>query len=106
QRTSGNLRQIAAAHEIGHWLGRPVWFTDAKTRFLPDIDPDHGRTRSKQMAMMGRGSLLTSYEAQPILIRAARHTGVLFGWRAIHRVNFNLRAISVSDRQKQLSVRP
>lgn len=98
--TSGSLRQIAAAHEVGHWLGKPVGMTEPD-RFLPHVDPEYGRTLGKRMAMMGMGSLVTSFEAAPFLLRAVRHTGLMTGWGVMHRINFD-RGIPISALQKRL----
>jgi hypothetical protein len=64
ERSSGSLRQIAAAHEVGHWLGKPVGLTEPE-RFLGHVDPEYGRTLSKRMAMMGMGSLVTPLKPRP-----------------------------------------
>jgi hypothetical protein len=111
---SGNLIQVTAAHEVGHWLGNPVPPTENK-RYFPHIDdaycaatPNHheedcyGRTAGRRAALLGAGQLVTDYEAQPWLTRVRRHTNVLFGWTSVHRVHFNNRRIPVSDRQRRL----
>jgi hypothetical protein len=103
--TSGRIIQVTAAHEIGHWLGRPV--DNARPeRYMPHVDPDYGRTLSKRMALMGIGQLVTNFEAAPWLERIRRHTGVLFGWDIVHRVHFNAGRIPVSGRQHQLVQQP
>jgi len=100
ERSSGSLRQVVAAHEVGHWLGKPVGLT-VPERFLGHVDPEYGRTLSKRMAMMGMGSLVTPFEAAPFLLRAVRHTGLLTGWRVMHRIHFD-RGIPISALQKRL----
>ncbi len=115
--TGYSHRQITAAHEVGHWLGRPVSISEPG-RFMPHVDaercaadPHHqlnddceyGRTLSKRMAMMGIGSLVTEYEAKPWLMRVRRHTMVLFGWNIMHRIPFDRGRIAVSERQKRLA---
>ena len=108
--------QVAAAHEVGHWLGGLGPDTDP-SRYLPHIDaeycsklPGHqngdsceyGHTPSKKAGMMGDGSLVTEYEAQTWLYRMIRHTHVLLGWTMVHRVNFAKGAVPVSARQQSL----
>ena len=111
------MSQITAAHEIGHWLGRPVP-ADNPDRFLPHIDkdkdpkthPEHGELQyggvaGRRLALMGGGSLATIYEAGPWLNRARRHTKALFGWDFVHRSRF-VGMVPVSARQKKLTGRP
>jgi hypothetical protein len=99
--TTRSLLQVAAAHEIGHWLGSPVPVTDIR-RYMPHADDDYGRTiRGKAMALMNAGQLLTDFEARPWLERVRLHTNALVGWDIVHRIHF--RGMSaVSDRQKRL----
>lgn len=92
---NGSLHQVVAAHEVGHWLGRPVpLFSDGQINFdrmfmhidyekcaaLPDYTPggdcEYGRTRGNKMGLMGAGQLVTEYEARPWLNRARRHTNL------------------------------
>jgi hypothetical protein len=111
------MSQIGAAHEIGHWLGRPLP-TDDQNRFFEHIDADkyprtspdydelqYGGTAGRRLALMGGGSLATIYEAGPWLNRARRHTRALFGWQFVHRSRF-VGLVPVSDRQKKLTGRP
>jgi hypothetical protein len=119
--TKAGLRQVAAAHEIGHWLGRPVplfsggslntdrllnhvdWEAcSADPHYIPGSDCEYGRTRGKQMALLGVGQLLTAYEANIWLTRVERHTRVLFGWDTMHRIHFNNSMAPISARQKRL----
>ena len=108
-----SMSQIAAAHEIGHWLGRPSPLGDV-SRFVDHIDEDkysktdpdyaelqYGGTAGHRTALMGGGSLATEYEAKPWLNRVRRHTGALFGWRFVHRLQF-VGMVPVSARQKRL----
>jgi len=101
--------QIGVAHEIGHWLGRPLP-TDDPDRFLEHIDADkypkneeleYGGTAGHFQGLMGGGSLLTRYEAGPWLNRARRHTKALFGWNYVQRSRF-VGMVPVSERQKKL----
>jgi len=108
--------QVTAAHEVGHWLGRPVSMTTpgrfldhidfarcaaADPQYQPNDDCEYGWTLTRRKALMGLGSLVTDYEAKPWLTRARRHTRVLFGWDVVHRVDF-LRTVRVSERQRRL----
>jgi hypothetical protein len=121
--TRMGLRQVAAAHEVGHWLGRPVslykagalnqerllhhieWAKcSADPDYTPGGDCEYGRTQGKRMAMMGLGQLITAYEANIWLMRAIRHTKVLFGWDIMHRVHFNNGRAPLSPRQKRLAL--
>jgi hypothetical protein len=111
-----NIRttQIAAAHEIGHWLGRPtplgnldryVEHIDANkyAKSNPDYDElQYGGTAGHYASLMGGGSLATEYDAAPWLNRVRRHTGALFGWQFVHRSRF-VGLVPVSDRQKRLT---
>jgi hypothetical protein len=110
------FHQIAAAHEVGHWLAGPAPLTDPQ-RYLPHIDSeycsklpgyqvnddcDYGHTPSKRAGIMGDGNLVTEYEAKPWLYRMMRHSHVLFGWTMVHRIHFANGAVPVSARQKRL----
>jgi hypothetical protein len=108
------MSQIAAAHEVGHWLGRPTAL-GSLDRYLAHIDGDnvaktdpnydelqYGKTAGHAAALMGLGSLATIYEAGPWMTRARRHTRALFGWRFVHRSQF-VGMVPVSDRQKRLT---
>ena len=119
--TKRSLVQVAAAHEVGHWLGRPVPLFRggsvnedrlvhhidreaclADPDYAPGGDCEYGRTLGKQMGLLGVGQLVTEYEARPWLSRARRHTKALFGWGFIHRVQFNNNVVPVSARQQRL----
>jgi hypothetical protein len=108
--------QVAAAHEVGHWLGGVAPDTDVK-RYLPHIDaeycskqPNHerndsceyGHTASKKSGMMGDGTLVTDYEAQVFVDRMVMHTNVSKGWTAVNRINFANGGFPVSARQQRL----
>lgn len=111
-----SFQHVTAAHEVGHWLGRDVPITDsdrflhhidwqkcsAYPDYVPGSDCEYGRTLSRRMALMGSGSLMTDYEAGPWLLRVRRHTGVLFGWKVMHRIHFNNFQAPISDRQKRV----
>jgi hypothetical protein len=111
------IAQVAAAHEVGHWLGNPVPITDPN-RYLSHVDaavcarlPGHernddceyGRVAGRRVAIMGAGSVATDYEAAVWLTRIRRHTRALFGWKWIHRVRFNRGEAPVSERQRRLA---
>ena len=111
-----NIRttQIAAAHEVGHWLGRPtplgnldryVEHIDASkyAKDNPDYDElQYGGTAGHYASLMGGGSLATEYDAAPWLNRVRRHTGALFGWQFVHRSRF-VGLVPVSARQQRLT---
>jgi hypothetical protein len=116
KRTEGSLQQVAAAHEIGHWMGSPVALTDRR-RYMEHVDQQecelrhnhqpgdncgYGRTLGRKMAMMGMGQLVTPYEAVPWLDRVRLHTNALVGWDVVHRIDFNNSKFPVSQRQKRL----
>jgi hypothetical protein len=108
--------QVAAAHEIGHWMGSPVPLTDRRrymdhvdqeacqlmSNYQPGDDCSYGRTAGRKRAMMGMGQLVTPYEAESWLSRVRLHTNALVGWDAVHRVHFNNGRFPVSDRQERL----
>jgi hypothetical protein len=108
------MSDIAAAHEIGHWLGRPSplgsfdrYLKHIDSETLPRTDPDYdelqyGRTPGRRASLMGSGSLATEYDAGPWLNRIRRHTKVLFGWRFVHRSRF-VGMVPMSARQKRLT---
>ena len=111
-----NIRtsQIAAAHEVGHWLGRPTPL-GSLDRFVKHIDADkfdktgsdyddlqYGGTPGHFASLMGGGSLATEYDAAPWLNRVGLHTGALRGWQFVHRSRF-VGLVPVSDRQKRLA---
>jgi hypothetical protein len=110
------FNQVAAAHEVGHWLADER--TNDPNRFFPHTDEEYcskrsghqanddceyGHTPSKRTGLLGAGSVVTEYEAKPWLYRLMRHTHVLFGWKYVHRINFANGAIPVSARQKRLT---
>ncbi len=111
------INQVAAAHEVGHWLGGVGSKTD-ENRYLQHVDAEYcstlpedqkddeceyGHTGGKRIAMMGAGTLVTEYEARPWLTRIQRHTHALFGWTTVHRVHFESGNIPVSERQQRLT---
>jgi hypothetical protein len=110
-------RQIVAAHEVGHWLGPSPWepegtfqhidYEAARARNLPiNADEEYGLTGMRSMSIMGRGPVATAYDAVPWLARIKEHTGVVTGWRYIHRIRFNNGVAPVSARQARLLAGP
>ena len=108
------MSQVAAAHEIGHWLGRPTPLGNLH-RYFGHIDGDkyaktdpnydqlqYGGTAGHYASLMGGGSLATEYDAAPWLNRVRRHTGALFGWQFVHRSRF-VGLVPVSARQQRLT---
>ena len=108
------MSQVAAAHEIGHWLGRPTPLGNLD-RYFGHIDGDkyaktdpnydqlqYGGTAGHYASLMGGGSLATEYDAAPWLNRVRRHTGALFGWQFVHRSRF-VGLVPVSARQQRLT---
>lgn len=107
------MSQIAAAHEVGHWLGRPTPLGNLD-RYVDHIDANkydktakdydelqYGGTAGHYASLMGGGSIATEYDAAPWLNRVRRHTGALFGWRFVHRNRF-VGPVPVSARQQRL----
>jgi len=107
--------QIAAAHEVGHWLR-----VDLSADKFPHTDweyaqslkrqgkkewkqEQYGHTMGKREGLMGEGSVVTEYEALPWLIRIRRHTSLKLGWTPIHKIRFARVAHEVSERQKLLT---
>jgi hypothetical protein len=109
---TGVTGQIAAVHEVGHWLRKPG------ERLLTHIDqdfadtlpaaqrdgPNYGKTLGRYNAIMGGGSLATPYEARPWINRLKNHTDLKSAWLFVHRIEFNNGAIDIADHQKRLSV--
>jgi hypothetical protein len=91
-----SLYQVPAAHEVGHWLHSltTTAFEHIDRQFaltLPAAqqdDAEYGHVLSKRRAQMGSGNLATAYEAEPWLVRIARHTHAPFGWTMVHRLHF------------------
>jgi len=111
--------QVAAAHELGHWLGRPARLGTEERMLMhveydkhPKDDPDfaeeqYGTKPGTYGAMMGAGSMVTDYEAAAWLNRMRRHSGALFGWQAIHRIRFQqLNVVPITARQRRLTAGP
>lgn len=106
----GETGQIAAAHEVGHWLRNPgtkvfdhVDRTYALT--LPRAQQDeaqYGRTLGRFYSMMGGGSVVTDHDATPWISRLRRHTPMKLGWMYVHRLHFRWSPADVSPRQKRL----
>ncbi len=101
---------ITAAQEVGHWLHDPnaklySHIDAAYAKTLPAVQPgdaQYGHVLGKRLAIMGTGNLATEYKAQPWLGRIRRHTGALFGWTMVHRVQFGLHLTDISNRQRHL----
>lgn len=108
----GETGQIAAAHEVGHWLRNPgtkvfdhVDRTYALT--LPAGQQDeaqYGRTLGRYYSMMGGGSVVTEHDATAWLSRLRRHTPMKLGWMYVHRLHFQRTPEDVSPRQKLLLI--
>lgn len=106
----GETGQIAAAHEVGHWLRNPgskvfdhIDRTYALT--LPRAQRDnaqYGRTLGRYYSMMGGGSVVTSHDATPWISRLRRQTSMKLGWIYVHRLHFRRSPDDVSARQKLL----
>lgn len=108
----GETGQIAAAHEVGHWLRNPgakvfdhVDRTYALT--LPAAQQDnaqYGRTLGRYYSMMGGGSVVTDHDATPWISRLRRQTPMKLGWMYVHRLNFRRNPEDISPRQKLLLI--
>lgn len=111
---TGKTGQVAAAHEVGHWLRNPgsrvfdhVDRTYALT--LPRAQQDnaqYGRTLGRYYSLMGGGSVVTEHDAAPWLSRLRRQTPMKLGWIYVHRLHFRPRPEDISERQKQLVQAP
>lgn len=107
---SGQTGQIAAAHEVGHWLRNPGTkvfdhVDRAYALTLPSAQRDnaqYGRTLGRYYSMMGGGSVVTDHDATPWLSRLRRHTPMKLGWIYVHRLHFQWSPLDVSPRQKRL----
>jgi hypothetical protein len=106
------MSQIAAAHEIGHWLGNPTPLTTDRFRehvdtdkpFPADMEKDeagYGIVPGRRAAIMGTGSLATAFEAEPWLDRIGKHSKGSTGWRFLHRLKF-AGQVPVSERQRRI----
>lgn len=114
QHNSGvQFTQVPAVHEVGHWLGHSplspdgvfqhVDFAAAKARGLPpNSEEEYGLTVKRARSIMGMGLVATEHDAGPWMTRARRHTGALYGWRYVHRIQFDSGSVPVSARQKRL----
>ncbi len=114
QHKSGvQFTQAPAVHEVGHWLGHSplspdgvfqhVDFAAAKALGLPrNSEEEYGLTVRRARSIMGMGLVATEYDAAPWMTRARRHTGALYGWRYVHRIQFDSGSVPVSARQKRL----
>ena len=107
---TGKTGQIAAAHEIGHWLRDPnarlfehIDRTFAVT--LPKARQDeaqYGRTLGRFYSLMGGGSVVGDYEAAPWITRLRRQTPMKLGWTHVHKLHFQWTLDDIPERQKQL----
>jgi len=103
--------QVTAAHEVGHWLHdlTTTVFEHVDRQYaltLPAVQQDdaqYGHVLDRRVALMGSGSLATNHEAQPWLVRVARHTHALFGWTVVHRIHFNNSQEPLPARQQRLA---
>jgi hypothetical protein len=106
----GETGQIAAAHEVGHWLRNPGTkvFDHVDRSYaltLPRAQQDnaqYGRTLGRYYSMMGGGSVVTNHDATPWLSRLRRHTPMKLGWVYVHRLHFRWSPQDVSARQKRI----
>jgi hypothetical protein len=93
------IYQVAAAHEVGHWLHDPSeayleHIDHAHAATLPEAerdDAEYGRTLGRRVATMGSGNLCTDHEAKPWLGRIGQHVSTLAGWTFMHRIHFRQR---------------
>lgn len=102
--------QIAAAHEVGHWLREPgkkvfkhIDRDHADT--LPESEQDdaqYGRTLGRYYSLMGGGSVVGEHEASVWLARLRDHSTLKHGWTLVHKLRFNLQASELSARQRRL----
>lgn len=106
----GETGQIAAAHEVGHWLRSPgeTVFNHIDRAYaltLPQAQQDeaqYGRTLGRFHSIMGGGSVVTVDDAAPWLARLRRQTPMKLGWDYVHKLHFQSTADHVSARQKRL----
>jgi hypothetical protein len=88
--------QVAAAHEIGHWLRdlNKHHFEHVDRAYAMTLpkdeqdDAEYGHVLGNRVAMMGAGNLCTEHEARPWLGRIRQHFGSISGWTFMHRVHF------------------
>ena len=107
---TGKTGQIAAAHEVGHWLRNPGTkvfdhVDRAYALTLPRAQRDnaqYGRTLGRYYSLMGGGSVVTEHDATPWLSRLRRQTPMKLGWIYVHRLHFRQSPEGISDRQKRL----
>ena len=106
----GEASQVAAAHEVGHWLRNPTetvfnHIDRSYASTLPEEQQDeaqYGRTLERFQSIMGAGSVVTSQDAAPWLGRLRRQTPMRLGWDHVHKVHFQWTADHVSPRQRRL----
>lgn len=106
----GKTGQIAAAHEVGHWLRNPGskvfdHVDHAFAQTLPQAQRDnaqYGRTLGRYYSMMGGGSLVTDHDATPWIVRLRRQTPMKLGWVYVHKLHFRGGPEDMSARQKSL----
>jgi hypothetical protein len=102
--------QIAAAHEVGHWLRavNATHFDHIDWEYAKNLPAarrateQYGHTLGKEAGLMGAGSEVTEYEARPWLARIRRQTSMKLGWTVMHSIHFRRVAGEISDRQKRL----
>ena len=107
---TGRTGQIAAAHEIGHWLRNPNdrvfdHIDRAYANTLPTQLQDkaqYGKTLGRYYSLMGGGSLASVHEARPWLTRLRRQSTLKTGWGYIHRIHFDKIRNEIPPRQQEL----
>jgi hypothetical protein len=107
---TGKTGQLAASHEVGHWLRDPnagvfdhIDRTYALT--LPRRQQDgaqYGKTLSRYYSLMGGGSVAGEHEASPWITRLRRHSSMKLGWTYMHRLHFNQAWGDIPERQLRL----
>ena len=108
---TGKTGQIAAAHEVGHWLRNPATGVNdhidrAYALTLPSAQQDsaqYGKTLGRFYSMMGGGSTVSEHDALPFIARLRRQAPMKFGWTLMHRIYFQHALGDISDRQRRLT---
>jgi hypothetical protein len=102
------LYQCTAAHEVGHWLHQEDEdsFGHVDEEYCaahPDADNgdgecEYGHNYATERAIMGSGTVATSYEAIPWLKRMTNHVVGGGDWTYIHRIDFERLAVQSAGR--------
>jgi hypothetical protein len=95
-----NRTSIAAAHEVGHWLGSPVpdeqvdrpFYHIDQGKCAQSIYEDctYGSTKERTNSIMGAGMKALEYDAEPWLRRIRQHSNVKNDWMFIHKDDLKL----------------